>query len=194
MILTSSSFSRLRCWVGVRSWSKITASAWFDAMEAASSRTFPDPMSVAASTLSRLWMTRSTTTAPALRASSASSSRDSSESKVAAARLFRSSPTRIARSRPVFCAAEISGLRGFLLRHSGGERRALGLRRRSRRAVGMAALERHDSGNRMLENQLLLIVGFQHQGILVETLDASGKLDSAQQVNRDDTFFLARVV
>src|SRR5260221_3382670 len=163
-------------------------------MAAASSRTFPDPMRVAASTLSRLWITRSTTTAPALKASSASSSRDSSESKDAAALLFSSSPTRIARSRPVFCAAEISGLRRFLLCHGGGEGRALGLRRRSRRAVGMVALERHDGGDRMLENQLLLIVGFEHQGVLVETLDASGKLDSAQQVNRDNTFFLARVV
>src|SRR5437016_13370334 len=127
-------------------------------------------------------MTRSTTTAPALRANSASSSRDSSESKDAAARRFSSSPTRIARSGPVFCPAEISGLRGFLLRHRGGKRRALSLRRRSGRAVGMAALERYNGGDRMLENQLLLIVGFQHQGVLVETLDASGKLDSAQQV------------
>src|SRR5437667_12293518 len=118
-------------------------------------------------------MTRSTTTAPALRASSASSSRDSSESKDAAARRFSSSPTRIARSPPEFWAAEISDLRGFLLRHRGGKRRALGLRRRCGRAIGMAALERHNRGDRMLENQLLMIVGFQDQGVLVDTLDAS---------------------
>ena len=46
----------------------------------------------------------------------------------------------------------------------------------------------------MFENQLLLIVGLQHERVFVETLDASGKLDSAHQINRDDAFFFARVV
>src|SRR4029453_11518839 len=119
-------------------------------------------------------MTRPTPPAPALRGSPASSCRDSSESKDAP-RLFRSSPTRIARSG-------ISGLRGFLRRRA-REGSALGLRRRGRRAVRMAALERYDGGDGVLENQLLLIIGLEHQRVLVETLNTPGKLDSAQQVN-----------
>ena len=44
MILASTAFSRLRCWVGVRSWSKITRSAAPPAAAAASSRTLPGPI------------------------------------------------------------------------------------------------------------------------------------------------------
>ncbi len=37
----------------------------------------------------------------------------------------------------------------------------------------------------MLEDQLLLSIGFQHHGILVEGATAARKLNSAQQLNRD---------
>jgi hypothetical protein len=56
----------------------------------------PDPMSVAASARSRVWIWRSTTSAPALAASSANSASDSSVSNGWAAFDFSSSPARIA--------------------------------------------------------------------------------------------------
>ena len=46
----------------------------------------------------------------------------------------------------------------------------------------------------MLENQLLLIVRFQHQGVLIETLDAARELNAAQKVDGDRTLFLARII
>jgi hypothetical protein len=46
----------------------------------------------------------------------------------------------------------------------------------------------------VLEDQLLLIVGFEHQGIFVKTFDSSGQLDAAHQVNGQDDFILASVV
>ena len=46
----------------------------------------------------------------------------------------------------------------------------------------------------MLENQLFLIIRFEHKRILVEALDSPGKFYAAQQVDRDETFFLARII
>ena len=46
----------------------------------------------------------------------------------------------------------------------------------------------------MLENQLLLIVGLQHQGVLIETLDPAGELDAAHQVDRENNFIFTGVV
>src|SRR6266446_3561324 len=46
----------------------------------------------------------------------------------------------------------------------------------------------------MLENKLLLVVGFEHNGILIEALDAAGKFYTAHKVNRKEGFILARVV
>jgi hypothetical protein len=46
----------------------------------------------------------------------------------------------------------------------------------------------------VLENQLLLIVGLKHQGVLIETLDPAGELDAAHQVDRENDFILAGVV
>jgi hypothetical protein len=43
----------------------------------------------------------------------------------------------------------------------------------------------------MLEDQLLLIVGLEHDGIFVKRTDASGELDPAQQVDGDIQSFLA---
>jgi hypothetical protein len=37
----------------------------------------------------------------------------------------------------------------------------------------------------VLENQLFLIVGFQHHGVLIERADTACQLDSAQQVDGD---------
>src|SRR5438270_7353926 len=152
-------------------------------------------MSVAASTLPRLWMTRSTTTAPALEASSANSCRDSSAPNEEATRPLSSSPTRIARSRAVFGDMGISDLRGFLVGHCAGMGRCLGWLCRWRvPGVGVAALECHHRGDRMLEDELFLIVGLQHQRVFIEALDASRKLYATQQANRNDALFLARVV
>src|SRR5258708_2598524 len=44
---------------------------------------------------------------------------------------------------------------------------------------GSGAARNHNRGNSMLEDQLLLIVSFQHQRVFVETLDAAGQLDAA---------------
>ena len=68
--------------------------------------------------------------------------------------------------------------------------------RQARRARPTAALEcaaaverprNHHGGDRVLENQLLLIVGFEDHGVLVETLDSAGKLHSAHQVDGEET-------
>jgi hypothetical protein len=48
-----------------------------------------------------------------------------------------------------------------------------------------------DRRNSVLENQLLLIVGFEHDGVFVERTNASGQLDPAQQVNGDIQSFFA---
>ena len=46
-------------------------------------------------------------------------------------------------------------------------------------------------GNGVLEDQLFLIVGLKHDGILVERTNASGQLDAAQQIDGDIQPFLA---
>ena len=46
----------------------------------------------------------------------------------------------------------------------------------------------------MFKDQLLLIVGLEHERVLVETLDSTGELDAAHQVNSEDNFILASVV
>ena len=46
----------------------------------------------------------------------------------------------------------------------------------------------------MLENQLFLIVRLEHKRIFIEALDTPGELYAAQQINRDQTFFLARII
>src|SRR6266849_2482159 len=125
-----------------------------EAMEAASSRTFPDPMSVAASILSRVWICRSAMLAPTLAPSSANSCRDSSGSKDCAGPRLSSNPTRIA-----FSGAGMLDLRRILMGAHG--RSGLCLRRLRGSAVRMAALESYDGRDRMLKNQLLLIVGLQ---------------------------------
>jgi hypothetical protein len=48
--------------------------------------------------------------------------------------------------------------------------------------------------NGMLENQLFLIICFKHKRILVKALDPSGELDATQQVDRDHSFFFARII
>jgi hypothetical protein len=52
----------------------------------------------------------------------------------------------------------------------------------------------HHGGDRVFEDQLLLIVGFEHKGVLIEALDATGKLHTAEQVNRYNAFFFARII
>ena len=52
----------------------------------------------------------------------------------------------------------------------------------------------HHRGNSVLENQLFLIVRFQHHGVFVEALDLSGKLDAAHQVYGQERFVFTSVV
>jgi hypothetical protein len=49
----------------------------------------------------------------------------------------------------------------------------------------------HHCRNSVLENQLLLTVVFEEHGILIEGPDLAGKLDAADQVNRNGGFVLA---
>jgi hypothetical protein len=44
----------------------------------------------------------------------------------------------------------------------------------------------------MLENELFLIVAFEHDGIFVERPDLAGEFHSAKEVNRDGRLILAR--
>ena len=78
--LTRSFSSRLRCWAGESSSSKITASTPSPAARASSSVTFPRPMNVATSGRGRFWTTRSTAWPPAVSSSCSSSSREASTS------------------------------------------------------------------------------------------------------------------
>lgn len=48
--------------------------------------------------------------------------------------------------------------------------------------------------NRVLEDQLFLVIGFEHQGVLIKALDAAGEFNAAQEVDRNDTLFFARII
>src|SRR5258708_5648118 len=54
----------------------------------------------------------------------------------------------------------------------------------------------HDDygGDGVLENQLLLVIGFEDQRVLIEALDAARKLYAAEQIQRNSSFVLARIV
>jgi hypothetical protein len=52
----------------------------------------------------------------------------------------------------------------------------------------------YDRGNSVLENQLLLIVGFEHERILIETLDAAGEFHAAQEINSNHSLFFTRII
>ena len=56
---------------------------------------------------------------------------------------------------------------------------------------GMKGATHHHGGYRVLENQLLLVVGFQYHRILVEGADSSRQFHSAEQINGDDELVLA---
>ena len=51
-----------------------------------------------------------------------------------------------------------------------------------------------DSGDRVLEDQLLLVIGLEDHRILVEALDASGQFDAAHEVDREEDSLLAGAV
>ncbi|MCU1330444.1 MAG: hypothetical protein JWN34_5814 [Bryobacterales bacterium] len=46
----------------------------------------------------------------------------------------------------------------------------------------------------MFENQLIEVVRFEYEGVLIEALNATGKFDAAQQVDRDEPFLFTRVI
>ena len=56
---------------------------------------------------------------------------------------------------------------------------------RMRAVLAVTAPGDHHGGNGMLENQLFLIVRFQHHGVFIERTNAPRKLHSAEQINGD---------
>ena len=44
-------------------------------------------------------------------------------------------------------------------------------------AVGVRCLLGHHCGDRVFEDKLFLVISFQDQGVLIETLDAAGQLE-----------------
>jgi uncharacterized protein YbcC (UPF0753/DUF2309 family) len=52
-------------------------------------------------------------------------------------------------------------------------RRGLRLPRLGGRSIGVAALDGHHGGNGVFEDQLFLVVGLEHQRVLIEALDPS---------------------
>src|SRR5664280_47989 len=121
-------------------------------------------------------------------------------------RLENSTPTRKARSccGPVValrsrCASyaktsEFSSLPGRLRRAILTFRLCCRRRRANRphvRVPHLAAMCRsrqHHGRYRMLEDQLFLVVGIQHDGILVEGTNTASQLHPTQEVNRDNRF------
>ena len=66
-----------------------------------------------------------------------------------------------------------------------------------RSVAGDRVLDRpgsHYSRNRVFEDQLFLIAGFEHERVFVEASNAAGEFHAAQQINRNGTFFFARIV
>ena len=64
-------------------------------------------------------------------------------------------------------------LRRILMGRRAGERRGLRLPCLSGRSVGVAALDGNNGRDRVFENQLLLVIGLEHQRVLIEALDPS---------------------
>jgi hypothetical protein len=60
--------------------------------------------------------------------------------------------------------------------------------------LGMEGLRNDYRGNRVFEYQLLLVIGFQDDGIFVEAFDSSGQFDSAHQIDSQESLIFARVV
>ena len=52
----------------------------------------------------------------------------------------------------------------------------------------------HDSRDRVFENQLLLIIRFEHHGVLIEALNTARQLNATQEIDSDYALFLARIV
>jgi hypothetical protein len=63
-----------------------------------------------------------------------------------------------------------------------------------RRRVLLNGPRCHHRRNRMLEDQLLLVAGFENKGIFVKAFDPPGKFDTAQKINGDQSLFLARII
>ena len=72
--------------------------------------------------------------------------------------------------------------------HSSGAARRMSARR------CMERLRDHHRGDGVLKNKLLLIVGLQHDRILIETLDTAGKLYAAHQIDGQESLILARII
>ncbi len=62
------------------------------------------------------------------------------------------------------------------------------------RAGGMGALGDDYRGDGVLKDQLLLVAGFQNDGIFVEAFDATGELYTAHQVDGQERFVFPGVV
>lgn len=79
--------------------------------------------------------------------------------------------------------------------HRGGGR-AGDVRRGNRSDVGLVRGDASGDDGRdgVLEDQLVLIVGFEHEGIFIETFDPTGEFDAAEKVNCNEALFFASVI
>src|SRR5208283_4552520 len=137
--------------------------------------TLPRPKRVAGSGSEERCSAVPTTRAPALTASSFSSSRESSASAMLAV-----TPSRRVDSQPARNAFSNACNRRMLLSLRGDGPRWRG-----------CCAGQHNRSNSVFENHLFLMVTFQDEGVLVETANASSQFDPTQQVNRHQKFFLA---
>ena len=51
-----------------------------------------------------------------------------------------------------------------------------------------------DCGNRVLEDELLLVVGLEHDRVFIETLDLAREFHATHQIDREEGLVFARVV
>ena len=63
-----------------------------------------------------------------------------------------------------------------------------------RTAVGVHRFLGYYRGNSVLENQLFLVAGFEHNRIFIETLDSARQLDAAHKVNRKNNFVFSCII
>ena len=70
----------------------------------------------------------------------------------------------------------------------------MGLRTARRTRTVVMLLRGHDGRDRMLENQLLLMIRLKDYAVFIEAFDTSGKLHTASKVDRNRHSFFAGVV
>jgi hypothetical protein len=51
-----------------------------------------------------------------------------------------------------------------------------------------------DGGNRVLEDELFLIIGLEHERVFIEALDSPRKFHAAEEIDGNQSLFLARII